>query len=245
MLGRNKRTSRSPRPVPRRRRCSCELARRRRRARSRTSGPGTLERWGLGPDDCCAANPRLVIARVTGFGQFGPYVGPARVRHAGRGDERVRRDHRRAGRAADAAAVRARRRHRRARHGVRRAWWRCARATRPGAGQVIDLAIIEPILMHAGRADHGVRPARHTCSRAPATARSNNAPRNTYRTARRPLGGGLHQRAVHRRAGDAPGRAPRADRRAVVRHRRRAGAARRRAGRGRRRLDRARATRTR
>jgi len=35
--------------------------------------PGTLERWGLGYDVLSAANPRLVLTRVTGFGQFGPY----------------------------------------------------------------------------------------------------------------------------------------------------------------------------
>src|SRR5690606_21294368 len=34
--------------------------------------PGTLERWELGPETLHARNPRLVIARVTGFGQFGP-----------------------------------------------------------------------------------------------------------------------------------------------------------------------------
>ena len=35
--------------------------------------PGTLERLGLGPDGCShAINPRLVITRVTGFGQDGP-----------------------------------------------------------------------------------------------------------------------------------------------------------------------------
>ncbi|MEY2431760.1 MAG: hypothetical protein QOC92_1485 [Acidimicrobiaceae bacterium] len=35
--------------------------------------PGTLERLGLAPDDLLAANPRLVVTRITGFGQEGPY----------------------------------------------------------------------------------------------------------------------------------------------------------------------------
>lgn len=35
--------------------------------------PGTIERWGIGPDVLHAINPKLIIARVTGFGQFGPY----------------------------------------------------------------------------------------------------------------------------------------------------------------------------
>ena len=35
--------------------------------------PGTLEKWGLGYDDLAALNPRLVMIRVTGFGQDGPY----------------------------------------------------------------------------------------------------------------------------------------------------------------------------
>lgn len=34
--------------------------------------PGTMERLGLGPDECLASNPRLVYGRVTGFGQDGP-----------------------------------------------------------------------------------------------------------------------------------------------------------------------------
>lgn len=36
--------------------------------------PGTLERWGLGPDVLHARNPRLIIARVSGYGQTGPYA---------------------------------------------------------------------------------------------------------------------------------------------------------------------------
>lgn len=35
--------------------------------------PGTLERWGIGPDVLLAINPRLILLRVTGFGQAGPY----------------------------------------------------------------------------------------------------------------------------------------------------------------------------
>ncbi len=36
--------------------------------------PGTLERWGIGPEVLHALNPRLIIVRVTGFGQTGPYA---------------------------------------------------------------------------------------------------------------------------------------------------------------------------
>jgi formyl-CoA transferase len=39
--------------------------------------PGTLERWGLGPDRLLEANPGLVIARVSGYGQTGPYASRA------------------------------------------------------------------------------------------------------------------------------------------------------------------------
>ena len=36
--------------------------------------PGTLERWSVGWEELSAANPRLVLARVSGFGQTGPYA---------------------------------------------------------------------------------------------------------------------------------------------------------------------------
>lgn len=35
--------------------------------------PGTLENWGLGWDDLHALNPRLVMLRISGYGQTGPY----------------------------------------------------------------------------------------------------------------------------------------------------------------------------
>jgi len=35
--------------------------------------PGTLEKWNLGPDVLKAINPRLVLVRVSGYGQTGPY----------------------------------------------------------------------------------------------------------------------------------------------------------------------------
>ncbi len=36
--------------------------------------PGTLERWGMAPDRLWESNPALVITRVTGYGQTGPYA---------------------------------------------------------------------------------------------------------------------------------------------------------------------------
>ncbi|MCH7932069.1 MAG: CoA transferase [Proteobacteria bacterium] len=47
--------------------------------------PGTLERWGLGYDDLRAVNEALVMLRVSGYGQTGPYrdrPGFARTAHA-------------------------------------------------------------------------------------------------------------------------------------------------------------------
>ncbi|MFG1699932.1 CaiB/BaiF CoA transferase family protein [Nonomuraea sp. NPDC049309] len=142
--------------------------------------PGTLERWNLAPDDLLALNPRLIVARMTGFGQFGPMAkrpgfgtlaeamsgfaamtgqpdGPPTLPPLALADGI-------AGLAMSYAimvALHAR--------------------ERTGRGQVIDMAIIEPILgllgpqMTAYKA-LGIVPKR-TGNRS-----SSNAPRNTYRT---------------------------------------------------------------
>ena len=36
--------------------------------------PGTMEKWGLGPDALLADNPGLIMARMSGYGQTGPYA---------------------------------------------------------------------------------------------------------------------------------------------------------------------------
>lgn len=142
--------------------------------------PGTLERWGLGPDELRAINPRLVLARVTGFGQTGPYAkrpgfgtlaeamsgfaaitgepdGPPTLPPFGLAD----------GIAALTTAF-----------AVMTAL-RAREAT--GEGQVVDLAIIEPILTLLGPQiityDQLGELQKRTGNRS-----HNNAPRNTYRT---------------------------------------------------------------
>ncbi|QUR68879.1 CaiB/BaiF CoA transferase family protein [Mycobacterium spongiae] len=39
--------------------------------------PGTCERLGIGPEHCAAVNPRLIFARITGWGQEGPLAATA------------------------------------------------------------------------------------------------------------------------------------------------------------------------
>ena len=35
--------------------------------------PGAMEAWGLAPDDLIAQNPKLIVLRISGYGQTGPY----------------------------------------------------------------------------------------------------------------------------------------------------------------------------
>ncbi|MFG1927206.1 CaiB/BaiF CoA transferase family protein [Cryptosporangium sp. NPDC048952] len=143
--------------------------------------PGTLERWGLSPETLHEINPGLVLVRLTGFGQTGPYSsragfgtlaeamsgfaaltgaadGPPTLPSFGLADSIC-------GLAASSAALMALR-HRDA----------------TGKGQVIDLSILAPIMTAVGPGptvyqQTGEIEQRH------GNRSTNNAPRNTYRTA--------------------------------------------------------------
>jgi crotonobetainyl-CoA:carnitine CoA-transferase CaiB-like acyl-CoA transferase len=143
--------------------------------------PGTLERWGAGPEWLHEVNPRLVIVRVTGFGQTGPYSsrpgfgtlaeamsgfahltgepdGPPMLPAFGLADSI-------AGIAASSATM--------------MALWH--RDHNGGRGQVVDLSLLEPIMTAVGPGPTvydqlGYVETRH------GNRSTNNAPRNTYRT---------------------------------------------------------------
>ncbi|PRX50885.1 crotonobetainyl-CoA:carnitine CoA-transferase CaiB-like acyl-CoA transferase [Prauserella shujinwangii] len=142
--------------------------------------PGTLERWGLGYDVLSADNPGLVLARVTGFGQIGPYRsrpgfgtlaeamsgfaamtgepdGPPTLPPFGLADGIAS--------LATAFAITA----------------TLSTRERTGQGQVVDVAIVEPILAMLGpqitRWDQLRTVQPRTGNRS-----ASNAPRNTYRT---------------------------------------------------------------
>ncbi|RCV49179.1 CaiB/BaiF CoA transferase family protein [Marinitenerispora sediminis] len=142
--------------------------------------PGTLERWNLAPERLWEVNPRLVIARVTGFGQKGPMSGQpgfgtlaeAMSGFAAMTGEPDGPPTLPPLALADGIAALA----------VSYAVMLALRAREEtGRGQVVDLAIIEPVLTVLGpqiTAFHalGAVPPR-TGNRS-----SSNAPRNTYRT---------------------------------------------------------------
>ncbi|WP_328503555.1 CoA transferase [Streptomyces sp. NBC_00457] len=143
--------------------------------------PGTLEKWDLGWPELSAANPRLVLTRVTGFGQFGPYAhrpgfgtlaeamsgfaaitgepdAPPTLPPFGLADSI-------AGLATSYAVMTA-----------------LAARDRTGAGQVVDMALIEPILTVLGPHPTWYDQLGYVQERT-GNRSANNAPRNTYRTA--------------------------------------------------------------
>ncbi|MGW0840038.1 CaiB/BaiF CoA transferase family protein [Streptomyces sp. NPDC002787] len=143
--------------------------------------PGTLEKWGLGWKELSAANPRLVLARVTGFGQFGPYAhrpGFGTLAEAMSGFAAITGEPDAppvlppfgladsiAGLATAYAVMTA-----------------LAARDRTGEGQVVDMAIIEPILTVLGPQPLWYDQLGHVQPRT-GNRSANNAPRNTYRTA--------------------------------------------------------------
>jgi formyl-CoA transferase len=143
--------------------------------------PGVMERWGLDYDRLSERNTGLVMLRMTGFGQFGPYAqrpgfgtlaesmsgfaamtgwpdGPPTLPPFGLADGIAG--------LAGAFTVMTALRHRDA----------CG-----GRGQVVDLAIIEPILMVLG-AQATAYDALGLVPERRGNRSGNNAPRNTYRT---------------------------------------------------------------
>ncbi|MFE5398418.1 CaiB/BaiF CoA transferase family protein [Streptomyces sp. NPDC056568] len=143
--------------------------------------PGTLEKWDLGWEELSAVNPRLVLTRVTGFGQFGPY---ARRPGFGTLAEAMSGFAAMTGEPdapptlppfglADSIAALA------TAYAVMTA---LAARERTGEGQVVDMAIIEPILTVLGPQPTWYDQLGHVQPRT-GNRSQNNAPRNTYRTA--------------------------------------------------------------
>jgi len=143
--------------------------------------PGTLERWGLGWDELSAVNPRLVLARVSGFGQTGPYAqrpGFGTLAEAMSGFAALNGEPDRppllpplaladgiAGLAtafAVLAALRAR--------------------EETGAGQVVDTSLVEPLMALLGP-QLAAYDLLGTLQARTGNRSSHNAPRNVYRTA--------------------------------------------------------------
>ncbi|MGW3664273.1 CaiB/BaiF CoA transferase family protein [Streptomyces sp. NPDC005141] len=143
--------------------------------------PGTLEKWDLGWEELSAANPRLVLARVTGFGQFGPYAhrpGFGTLAEAMSGFAAITGE-------PDAPPVLPPFGLADSIAGLATAYAVLTALTardRTGEGQVIDMAIIEPILTVLGPQPIWYDQLGHVQPRT-GNRSANNAPRNTYRTA--------------------------------------------------------------
>lgn len=142
--------------------------------------PGTLEKWDLGWEELSAANPRLVLARVTAFGQFGPYAhrpGFGTLAEAMSGFAAITGEPDASPTLppfglADSIAGLA------TAYAVMTA---LAVRDRTGEGQVVDMAIIEPILTVLGPQPLWYDQLGYVQART-GNRSANNAPRNTYRT---------------------------------------------------------------
>lgn len=142
--------------------------------------PGTLERWGLSPARLHEINPGLVLVRITGFGQQGPYAGragfgtlaeamsgfahltgqpdgPPTLPAFGLADSIC-------GIAASSAVGMA-----------------LLARERDGRGQVIDMSLLEPIMTAVGPGPTVFQQLGKVGTRN-GNRSHNNAPRNTYRT---------------------------------------------------------------
>ncbi|MFE2279287.1 CaiB/BaiF CoA transferase family protein [Streptomyces sp. NPDC059454] len=143
--------------------------------------PGTLEKWELGWPELSAVNPRLVLVRVTGFGQFGPYAhrpGFGTLAEAMSGFAAITGEPDAPPTLppfglADSIA------------GLTTAYavmTALAGRDRTGEGQVVDMALIEPILTVLGPQPTWYDQLGHVQPRT-GNRSQNNAPRGTYLTA--------------------------------------------------------------
>ncbi|MGW9496476.1 CaiB/BaiF CoA transferase family protein [Streptomyces prasinus] len=143
--------------------------------------PGTLEKWDLGWSELSAANPRLVLVRVTGFGQFGPYAhrpGFGTLAEAMSGFAAITGEPDAPPTLppfglADSIA------------GLTTAYavlTALAGRESTGEGQVVDMALIEPILTALGPQPTWYDQLGHVQPRT-GNRSQNNAPRGTYLTA--------------------------------------------------------------
>jgi crotonobetainyl-CoA:carnitine CoA-transferase CaiB-like acyl-CoA transferase len=143
--------------------------------------PGVMEKWGLGPDRLLELNPDLVMLRVTGFGQSGPYAqrrafGTLAEAMSGLAHQTGQPDGPPTlppfGLADGVAAISGA-------YAVMLALYH--RDVDGGGGQVIDLSLLAPLLAILGPGPSaydqlGIVPGRH------GNRSTNNAPRNAYKT---------------------------------------------------------------
>ena len=143
--------------------------------------PGTLERWGLGWEVLSSRNPGLVLCRVTGFGQSGPYAQrPAfgTLIEAMSGFAHMTGEPDRPptlppfGLADGVAGI----------TGVAAVMMALHHRQATGEGQIVDLSILEPLAAALGPQVTTWDQTGHITTRS-GNRSLNNAPRNTYLTA--------------------------------------------------------------